>query len=110
MHFVSTEFFVLFAVVLLLLVLLTHRLQNLVLLCASYIFYGWWDWRFLSLIVLSSLIDYGCGLQIDRFSAQSARRMVDCKIGALPVTAQGKLLGIITETDLLKALVADGER
>jgi acetoin utilization protein AcuB len=49
---------------------------------------------------------------IDRFStlAQSARRMLDCKIGALPVTAQGKLLGIITETDLLEVLVRECER
>lgn len=32
--------------------------QNLFLLIISYIFYGWWDWRFLSLIFLSSLIDF----------------------------------------------------
>lgn len=32
--------------------------QNLLLLIASYTFYGWWDWRFLSLIVFSSSVDY----------------------------------------------------
>lgn len=37
------------------------RLQNLVLLTASYVFYGWWDWRFLGLIVLSTAIDYYAG-------------------------------------------------
>ena len=49
---------------------------------------------------------------MDRFAtlAQSARRMVDCKIGALPVTAQEKLLGIIAETDLLELLVSNCER
>lgn len=34
------------------------RLQNLFLLIASYFFYGWWDWRFLSLLLISSLIDF----------------------------------------------------
>lgn len=34
------------------------RLQNLFLLVASYLFYGWWDWRFLSLIVFSSIVDF----------------------------------------------------
>ncbi len=33
------------------------RLQNTLLLVASYVFYGWWDWRFLSLIVISSIVD-----------------------------------------------------
>jgi len=32
--------------------------QNLLLLASSYFFYGWWDWRFLSLIVFSSFVDY----------------------------------------------------
>src|SRR5690606_1773468 len=38
------------------------RLQNFVLVGASYIFYGWWDWRFLFLILFSSLVDYLVGL------------------------------------------------
>jgi D-alanyl-lipoteichoic acid acyltransferase DltB (MBOAT superfamily) len=37
------------------------RARNLLLLVASYVFYGWWDWRFLGLIVLSTLIDFGVG-------------------------------------------------
>ncbi len=41
------------------------KLQNLLIVLASYIFYGWWDWRFLSLIIFSSIVDYlvGLGLQ-----------------------------------------------
>lgn len=35
--------------------------QNLLLLAASYLFYGWWDWRFLSLLFLSSSVDYTLG-------------------------------------------------
>jgi D-alanyl-lipoteichoic acid acyltransferase DltB (MBOAT superfamily) len=42
-----------------------HRAQNLILVVASYIFYGWWDVRFLYLAILSSIIDFFCGLMID---------------------------------------------
>jgi len=42
------------------------RQQNLFLLAASLFFYGWWDWRFLSLIALSTCVDYGCALSIER--------------------------------------------
>jgi D-alanyl-lipoteichoic acid acyltransferase DltB (MBOAT superfamily) len=38
-----------------------HNWQNLFMVAASYVFYGWWDWRFLSLILFSTLIDYLCG-------------------------------------------------
>jgi D-alanyl-lipoteichoic acid acyltransferase DltB (MBOAT superfamily) len=40
------------------------RIQNLLLLVASYVFYGWWDWRFLGLIAFSTVVDYFVGLQI----------------------------------------------
>ncbi|SEK53339.1 D-alanyl-lipoteichoic acid acyltransferase DltB, MBOAT superfamily [Aquimarina amphilecti] len=40
------------------------RFQNVILLIASYVFYGWWDWRFLSLIGLSTLVDYFVGIRI----------------------------------------------
>lgn len=36
----------------------TTRAQNVLLLVASYVFYGWWDWRFLSLILFSTLVDF----------------------------------------------------
>ena len=38
------------------------NLQNFLIVAASYLFYGWWDWRFLSLILFSSLVDYFVGL------------------------------------------------
>jgi D-alanyl-lipoteichoic acid acyltransferase DltB (MBOAT superfamily) len=34
------------------------KFQNLFLLAASYFFYAWWDWRYLSLIILCSLTNY----------------------------------------------------
>ena len=41
-------------------------LQNALLLLASYFFYGCWDWRFLGLIWVSTIIDYLCGKALDR--------------------------------------------
>lgn len=41
------------------------RWRNLYLLAASYAFYGWWDWRFLGLIILSSATDFLIGLKLD---------------------------------------------
>lgn len=46
--------------------ILPFRGQNILLLIASYIFYGWWDERFLFLIVLSTTIDFFCGLMIEK--------------------------------------------
>lgn len=37
------------------------RLQNFLIVVASYLFYGWWDWRFLSLIFISTMVDYSVG-------------------------------------------------
>ena len=44
--------------------LLRRRRQNQLLLVASYVFYGWWDWRFLSLIMCSTLVDFFCARAI----------------------------------------------
>ena len=43
---------------------LPARRRTVLLLVGSYIFYGWWDWRFLSLIAVSTLVDYSIGLAI----------------------------------------------
>jgi len=51
-----------------------QRIQNGFLLLASYVFYGWWDFRFLGLIVLSSLVDYAIGLGLDRAKGLGSRR------------------------------------
>ncbi len=41
------------------------KLQNIILLIGSYTFYGWWDYRFLSLIAASTIVDYFVGLRIE---------------------------------------------
>ncbi len=66
MNFATVEFGIFFAVVLALYFILSHRWQNRMLLVASYVFYGWWDWRFCSLMLISSLVDYFCGLLVDQ--------------------------------------------
>lgn len=43
------------------------RVQNLFLVIVSYIFYGWWDWRFLFLIAFTSFCSWGSGLLIHRY-------------------------------------------
>ena len=47
----------------------SHRGQNLLLLVASYVFYGWWDYRFLALIFISSVVDYAVGSCLERMLA-----------------------------------------
>lgn len=44
------------------------KLQNLFVVLASYVFYGWWDWRFLILIALTSFCSWGSGLLIAKKS------------------------------------------
>jgi alginate O-acetyltransferase complex protein AlgI len=40
--------------------------QNIIILVSSYIFYGWWDWRFLSLIAFSTITDFIVGHKIEK--------------------------------------------
>ncbi len=40
------------------------NLQNFIIVVSSYLFYGWWDWRFLSLILFSTLVDYIVGRKL----------------------------------------------
>ena len=47
-----------------------RRLQNIMLLLSSYLFYGWWDWRFLFLIFFSTAVDYTIGLLMARTDTQ----------------------------------------
>ena len=51
----------------------TNR-QNLFLTLSSYVFYGWWDWRFLSLILFSTLVDYTIGIGLLKSDKQKNRK------------------------------------
>ena len=49
--------------------------QNALIVIASYVFYSWWDWRFLSLIIFSTLVDYSIG-QILRVEQARFKRKI----------------------------------
>jgi alginate O-acetyltransferase complex protein AlgI len=53
-----------------------RKAQNAMLLLASYVFYGWWDWRFLSLIVFSSLVDYLVGIGLSKTDHTQKRKLL----------------------------------
>jgi alginate O-acetyltransferase complex protein AlgI len=64
------------------------KLQNLLIITASYVFYGWWDWRFLFLILFSTLLDFFVGQQIFKnLETKKARYWlwlsVICNVGLL---------------------------
>ncbi|MDC1365328.1 MBOAT family protein, partial [Algibacter sp.] len=77
MLFNSLEFFIFLSVVFILywFVFKKHlKAQNILLLVASYVFYGIWDWRFLSLILLSTIVDYFVGIKIDSNTDKQLRK------------------------------------
>ena len=52
------------------------RAQNVLIVVASYVFYGWWDWRFLFLIAFSTLVDYLVGIFLEREETPRKRKML----------------------------------
>jgi alginate O-acetyltransferase complex protein AlgI len=66
-----------------------HR-QNQMLIVASYFFYGWWDWRFLPILLFSTIIDYRLGLLVHRASSQRSKR----RLVAVSVCVNLLILGI----------------
>lgn len=50
--------------------------QNFLVLVASYVFYAWWDYRFLSLIVFSTLVDYSVGIALGATKADLKRKVL----------------------------------
>ena len=68
MKFNSIEFLIFLALIFFILwrVRRSLKLYNVLLLIASYVFYGWWDHRFLFLILFSSLVDFSVGFYLPR--------------------------------------------
>jgi len=52
------------------------KLQNSLIVVASYVFYGWWDWRFLSLILFSTIIDYSVGRRLSTEENKRKRKIL----------------------------------
>jgi D-alanyl-lipoteichoic acid acyltransferase DltB (MBOAT superfamily) len=74
MLFNSFEFLVFLAITYALYLVLPHRKQNWMLLVASYVFYGWWDWRFLGIIAFTTILDYVVSLRIVASTAEREKR------------------------------------
>lgn len=79
MLFHSLDFALFLPVVFLLYWALTSvslKAQNAFIVLASYVFYGWWDMRFLGLLMLSTLVDYLLALRLEREGKKSIRKLL----------------------------------
>src|SRR5271165_4149532 len=74
MLFDSPAYFIFLIIVVFLYWRLSWRRQNVFLLCASYFFYGWWDWRFLLLMAGSTCIDFVIAKKLAALSKPTQRR------------------------------------
>jgi len=76
MLFNSIDFAVFFPIIFLLYWLVARylKLRNILIVAASYVFYGWWDWRFLFLIVISSFVDYYVGKKLYQTEDEKKRK------------------------------------
>lgn len=72
--FIFIQFFLLFYGSYLLL-MSNFKAQNVLLVIASYIFYGYWDWRFLFLLVFSTVVDFAVAKIIDRTSSDRQKKI-----------------------------------
>ena len=73
MAFNSLVFPVFLLVVLVLYFLSPKKAQNVILLIASFTFYGWWDWRFLFLMAGAIVINYFIGIRIEEAKTKESR-------------------------------------
>ena len=82
MLFNSYTFWLFFALVLLLYHQLSRRPQNWLLLIGSYIFYGFWNWKFLGLVFFSTIVDFSIGLALGKAQSRGARKaLITASIG-----------------------------
>jgi Predicted membrane protein involved in D-alanine export len=114
MLFNSVEFFVFFIICFSAYWFLfkTKKNQNLFLLLISYFFYGWWDWRFLFLILASSLLDYLIGIKLSETHEKSKRKAllflsISFNLGALGIFKYYDFF-ISSLVDVLPGLDTDG--
>jgi len=56
--------------------ILTGRARLVLVVASSYFFYAWWDWRFTSLLMLSTIVDYLIGLRLSQTKNQRHRRLL----------------------------------
>ena len=80
------------------------KLQNLFVVVVSYIFYGWWDWRFLFLIAFTSACSFGAGLLIDRYRETPGKART---VNLLNIVINLLILGIFKYYDFFVTSFAD---
>lgn len=101
--------------------MLKLRLQNAFVVIASYVFYGWWDWRFLLLIAFTSFCSWGSGLLIAKSSTQKTAKAwtvanIVLNLAILAVFKYydffvcefGQLFGVSTDSLLLRIILPVG--
>jgi len=79
MLFNSIDFAIFLPIVFILYWFVTNKnlkLQNFLIVAASYLFYGWWDYRFLSLILFSTIVDYTVGRKLRLEGNQTKRKIL----------------------------------
>ena len=97
------------------------RLQNAFVVVASYVFYGWWDWRFLLLIAFTSFCSWGSGLLIGKAESKKKAKTwmwlnIVLNLGILAlfkyydffVTEFAQLFNLSTDGILLKVILPVG--
>ena len=107
MLFNSIEFAVFLPVVFLLYWFVFNKnlkLQNAFVVVASYVFYGWWDWRFLFLIAFTSICSYAAGILIGKFRNQPKKAKA---VNALNIVVNLLILGIFKYYDFFATAFAD---
>ncbi len=95
MLFHSLQFAIFFPIVFGLYLILPHKLQNRMLLVGSYVFYGAWEWRYLGLLLISTVVDYLCSHAIGRAGKAGGRK----RFVVISVFTNLTLLGIFKYYD-----------
>ena len=103
MNYNQLQFWILFLAVFVPYWWLPHRKQNALLLVASYVFYGFWDYRFLFLILLTTVIDFIGGLGVAGHRLSRAHRI---QLASLLCAAAILLTGNVHYGDLLSGVLA----
>ena len=80
------------------------KLQNLFIVVVSYLFYGWWDWRFLFLIAFTTLCTYGSGLLIGKFRDKPRKAKA---VSVLNIVVNLAILGLFKYYDFFASSFAD---
>jgi|SRR6476660_2857139 len=106
MNFTQSAFFVLLAFAIAAVAVTTRGdIRKVIILGCSFVFYGWWDWRFLGLVLVSTTIDFLAGLLIE-----SSRRSDDqhtAKLGlGVAVAANLLILGVFKYFDFFSLSIA----